>query len=53
MEEILLAHVSARFQVYVLKRLLQTAEIQLETVKLWKDTLGGVQYSTRTRCIIF
>lgn len=52
MEEILLAHGSALFQVYVLERQLQTADIQLEAVKLWKVTLGGVQYSTRTRCII-
>ncbi len=52
MEEILLAHVSALFQVYVLERQLQTADIQLEAVKLWKVTLGGVKYSTRTRCVI-
>jgi len=44
MEEILLGHVSARFQAYVLKRQLQTKEFQLQTVKLWKDTLGGVAH---------
>lgn len=46
MEEILLAHVSALFQVYVLDRQLQTADIQLEAVKLWKVTLGGGQIHT-------
>lgn len=53
MEEILLAHVSALFQVYVLEKQLQNADIQLEVVKLWKVTLGGVQYSTRTRCFFY